>query len=234
MNQAEQKAVHQQSHGIIQRDKPEGRYRHRLMEKGFGYNGNHIPEITAEHDAPERGRDSAVHKQRHHLLHSFCHIRILFQKNKASYRHQNAVTGIPQHQTEQEIVKDRHDSGRIDLPLVWQSVGLHHALGGTGKAVVLKEHRRLFLLRNFLQLYLTVIFSLQLCLQRLRTFCRNVSVQEKYMLRLQKSSENSVFLRTQLIIVRCKLYVLPLACQGFQFFNGAVFRLCVLIVRQSH
>ena len=53
MDDPEKETEHQKLHGIVQRSEPQGRHSDFSVEKRFRHHRDHVPEIAAEHHAPE-------------------------------------------------------------------------------------------------------------------------------------------------------------------------------------
>ena len=118
MNNGHQEAEREHLHRIAQLLKPKRRQLDiRPAEEGRGDDVHRVPEEGAEHKAPEHRGNAAVEEHLQSLPHTGFHIFLLREGKAAADRHDQPVPGIGKHHTEEHIVKQRNQRGRVKLVL---------------------------------------------------------------------------------------------------------------------
>ena len=126
----------EQLHRVVEGQEPERRNADLMPEEGAGNDVDHVAEITAEHDAPCSGRDTAEEEHLDHLAQARFDIFELEQDQTGADAEQRAIAEVREHQAEEEIIKAGHDRRRVDLAAQRQPVRLEHPFDRLREPVV--------------------------------------------------------------------------------------------------
>ncbi len=183
------------------------------MKKCTADHRNRVAEETSEHKPPECRGNAAEKEHSERFVGCDGHILILVEQYSTDKGHDNTVSRITQHHSEQEIIKAGHNKRWINFALARQAERLQHPFYRGSKAIVFQQHRHVIIFGRIRKFNSNIKIPREFFFQWGRFFRRNITAQKENPFCLYQASNYAVLVIPHRIVIRQKLQIASEGCK---------------------